>query len=199
MENVKTKSAMVINRTCGTAVGGMLFMSMLVLGNNISTVSANCLCCIDEEAILSDNEKKCVSGDGINYFLSGYNVSESRYSGLETVVINEEKMYNLRKIEQIATLEDGWNGNKAKAFKSQLIEVVRSVITALEIQPEVFPTACDSIQLEYEKEDGSYLEIELNLDNTWEVFEVNSNGEEIYTSISAEVEKVNEVVNRFYG
>lgn len=107
-------------------------------------------------------------------------------------------MNNLKKLDQIAVLEDGWNGNKAKAFEKQFILTVRSIITALEIQPEIFPTARDSVQFEYEKEDGSYLEIEINSDDKWEVFEINRDGEEKYFSIVANIEAIIKVVNSFY-
>ena len=34
---------MAINRTRGTAIGGALFVSLLISGNSVSTVEANCL------------------------------------------------------------------------------------------------------------------------------------------------------------
>ena len=126
-------------------------------------------------------------------------MNEITGSGMESVIISKEKIYNLKKLDKIALLKDGWNGNKAKPFESELISKVRKIITVLEIQPELFPTVCNSIQIEYEKEDGSYLEIGLNLEETWEVFEINSTGEERYFSIVANAETINKVVNSFYG
>ena len=134
----------------------------------------------------------------MNYSISGYNLYEENEFCIENVIMNEEKMNNLKKLDQIAVLEDGWNGNKAKAFEKQFILTVRSIITALEIQPEIFPTGCDSVQFEYEKEDGSYLEIEINSDDKWEVFEINRDGEEKYFSIVANIEAIIKVVNSFY-
>ena len=49
------------------------------------------------------------------------------------------------------------------------------------------------------KENGAYLEIEINLEDTWEVFEVSSDGQEKYSSIEADVEAIAKVVNSFYG
>lgn len=196
------KPTMAINRTCSTMIGGVLFFSMLASGNGISTVNTNCLQTIDMNVIQSNSAEICKTytlQNGISYSLSGYNVDESLCSGIDNVIIDEEKMYNLKKLDQIAMLKDGWNGNKANAFDTELISKVRSVLTSLKIQPEVFPTACDSIQIEYEKEDGSYLEIELRLADKWEVFEISSKGEETYTSISADSETINKVVNSFYG
>ena len=115
---------------------------------------------------------------------------------VENVVMNEEKIFNLKKLDQIAYLEDGWNGTTARAFEKQLISMVRRIITALDVQPELFPTACDSVQFEYEKENGAYLEIEINLEDTWEI---SSDGQEKYSSIEADVEAIAKVVNSFYG
>ena len=71
-------------------------------------------------------------------------------------------MENLKKLEAIALLKDNWNANGAKAFADSLITKVRNLVMLLDVQPEVFPTACGALQLEYDKEDGSHLEIEFN-------------------------------------
>lgn len=192
----------VIKRTCGTAVGGALFVSMLISGNNISTVEANCLIDKSANVVYSDTAELCRTytlKKGMNYSIQGYNVYEENGFCIENVVMNEEKVKNLKKLDQIALLEDGWNGSNAKAFEKQLISKARGIITALELQPEIFPTACGSVQIEYEKEDGSYLEIEINSDDIWEVFEINKDGEEKYFSIVADIEAINKVVNSFYG
>jgi len=112
--------------------------------------------------------------------------------------MSEEKIFNLKKLDQIELLEDGWNGNTAKAFKTSFISKIREIITALEVQPEIFPTAYNSIQMEYEKEDGSYLEIEIIPADTWEVFKINNKGKESFFSIAANVEAITKVVNSFY-
>lgn len=193
---------MSINRTCGTAISGALFVSLLVSGNSISTVAANCLADKNTEIIRSNTADVCETytlKKGINYSLEGYTMYKTLDSSVGSVIMNEEKIYNLRKLDQIAHLEDGWNGNKAKAFEEQLISKVRRIITVLELQPELFPTACNSVQFEYEKEDGSYLEIEINSKNTWEVFQINSDGKETYFSIADNIEAIIKVVNSFYG
>ena len=185
---------MAINRTRGTAIGGALFVSLLISGNSVSTVEANCLTDKYTEIIRSDTIKK-----GMNYSLPGYYMYKAKDLSVENVVMNEEKIFNLKKLDQIAYLEDGWNGNTARAFEKQLISMIRRIITALDVQPELFPTACDSVQFEYEKENGAYLEIVINLEDTWEVFEVSSDGQEKYSSIEADVEAIAKVVNSFYG
>lgn len=192
----------VVKRTCGTAIGGVLFVSMLVSGKDVSTIETNCLMDKGANVIHSSTAEICKTytlQKGMNYSISGYNVYEKDEFCIDKVVMNEEKMDNLKKLDQIAFLEEGWNDNKAKAFERQLILKARGIVTALEFQPEIFPTACEALQFEYEKEDGSYLEIEINSEDTWEVFEITRDGEEKYSMIEANKEAIIKVVNRFYG
>lgn len=66
----------------------------------------------------------------------------------------------INKLKAIAQLGDGWNGNGASKFSEQLINKTKDFIDRLNEDPEVFPTANDSIQLEYEIEDD-YLQINI--------------------------------------
>lgn len=115
------------------------------------------------------------------------------------VEINEEKISNLVKLESIASLQDNWNGNGAKAISRDLIARVKKWIPFLERQPEIFPTACDTLQLEYEREDGGHLEIEVSEDEQAEIFCVKSDGIEEERFVQADVETINKVVREFYG
>lgn len=112
-------------------------------------------------------------------------------------VLNHAQQENLRKLEQISLLADNWDGNGSKAFDKQLIAKVKDLIGVLDVQPEIFPLSYGSIQMEYEKEDDSYLEIEINLNDTWDAFEVNENGEESLFSIVTNAEAINKVAKDF--
>ena len=112
-------------------------------------------------------------------------------------VLNHAQQENLRKLEQISLLADNWDGNWSKAFDKQLIAKVKDLIGVLDVQPEIFPLSYGSIQMEYEKEDDSYMEIEINLNDTWDVFELNENGEESAFSVAADAEVVNKVAKDF--
>lgn len=115
------------------------------------------------------------------------------------MTVNEEKLGNLKKLKEIAMLQDNWNANGAEAFSVGLISKVRNIIVFLEIQPEVFPTACGSLQLEYDKQDGSHMEIELTESDNAEIFVVDSMGCESIRTIRASIEVINKVVSEFYG
>ena len=66
------------------------------------------------------------------------------------------------------------------------------------MQPDIFPTACDSIQLEYNFSDGRYLEFEV-LDDQIEVYLIKKDGEEIEMVLEDEyMEEMNRLVEQFY-
>lgn len=67
---------------------------------------------------------------------------------------------NIDRLNKLAELENNWNGYGAKKFSNNLIERIKKIISILEVQPEIFPTGAQSIQLEYENKD-SYLEFEI--------------------------------------
>ncbi|MBQ4468821.1 MAG: hypothetical protein II917_01590 [Synergistaceae bacterium] len=69
--------------------------------------------------------------------------------------------HNLERLNDIAQLESDWNGYGAAPFSQALIAEARNIITNLTEQPELFPTGRESIQLEYELPDKSYLEFEI--------------------------------------
>ena len=79
------------------------------------------------------------------------------------------------------------------------MDKVRNLVMLLEFQPEIFPTACDSLQLEYDKADGAHMEIELTEDKSAEIFYVSSAGDENIRNIEASAERINEAVREFYG
>ena len=95
---------MAINRTRGTAIGGALFVSLLISGNSVSTVEANCLTDKYTEIIRSDTAEICQTytiKKGMNYSLPGYYMYKAKDLSVENVVMNEEKIFNLKKLTEI--------------------------------------------------------------------------------------------------
>lgn len=102
---------------------------------------------------------------------------------------------NINKLLEIQSLSDNWNGYHAKGFSDFLIKKVRSILFQLDHQPKVFPTGRESIQLEYEKENGNYLEFEVFSDKIIMLKIVGT--EEIETNINEDV--IQNMVDTFYG
>lgn len=78
--------------------------------------------------------------------------------------MKEKRNFNLARLNEVIEFEHNWNGNQAPAFEKDLVNKVINLINALEYQPDVFPTARESIQIEYEKNSGEYLEFEIFMD-----------------------------------
>lgn len=98
-------------------------------------------------------------------------------------------------IREIESLKYNWNDNGAKPFSNVIIQRAFSIAKRLSFNPSVFPTARGTIQFEYEKDSGEYLELEL-FENKIHFFEIGTNGEEdesdiSYNQINAVLKKVN--------
>lgn len=118
---------------------------------------------------------------------------------LQTLSSGDIKTDNLNKLEVISKLKQGWNGNGAPAFPATLINKIQMIIEELFIQPEIFPTALQTIQLEFNNSRRDHMEIEIGEADTAEIFIVRYNGEEFYEDISSNSEDINRKVREFYG
>ena len=81
-----------------------------------------------------------------------------------------DKSENLKKLEEISSLKADWNGNGAPGIPPVLIKKARALIKALPIQPEIFPTALETIQLEFDNDRHDHMEIEISTSDKAEVF-----------------------------
>jgi PHD/YefM family antitoxin component YafN of YafNO toxin-antitoxin module len=110
------------------------------------------------------------------------------------------RSHNADKLSAIRAFKPGWNGNGAPAFAPGLIDTVGTLVGGLDIQPEVFPTAMGTIQLEYDNSRHDHMEIEIADESPEaEVFTVKFNGEEEYGYIPASADAINDKVLDFYG
>jgi len=111
---------------------------------------------------------------------------------------NDLLIKNETKLKRISLLEYNWNGNGAYPLPQAIIDYIAQMLPSLIRQPEIFPTASDSIQLEYEKENGDYLEFEI-FESSARLFQSMSDGYEKEEEIIPTKEKINEAVRMFYG
>ena len=108
----------------------------------------------------------------------------------------EKVRSNKQKLDYFLNLPENWNNNDASKFKETLINKVRRIIDYLEFQPDIFPTAQNSIQLEYEKSNGDYLEFEI-FDDRIKVFQSIKDSEKEYTA--EDISEIQDLVNEFYS
>ena len=104
----------------------------------------------------------------------------------------------LIKLAQMANLKSNWNGYGADPLPYDTLYKAQRLIPALHVQPEIFPTANGSIQIEYEKDNGDYLELQFSGKGTCEVFRIIDDNEEYFTSPD-NVSSINTIVDSFYG
>lgn len=101
---------------------------------------------------------------------------------------------NLKILNSFKRLENGWDGEKAPAIDVNIIEQVETVIKSIEYQPDIFPTARNSVQIEFEKSDESYLEFEFFMDKVVCYIENDEGGREDEVDLT----QVKNIVSDFY-
>ena len=118
--------------------------------------------------------------------------------------VTNKMQKNMDKIDQIAALKDNWNGYGATAFSEALIQKVKRLISLAKVQPEVFPTASDSIQIEYDDTSGEgkekkYLEIQVTERDDFDIYSFDPDKGEREFSLLGTADNLNKVVEEFYG
>jgi hypothetical protein len=103
----------------------------------------------------------------------------------------------LEKLDGFTKLLYNWNGNNAEPISPTLIQLARNIISNLNMTPDIFPTAQNSIQMEYEEE-GKYLEFEVFTSHI-NVYYVNDDEDQTYELNTNDYARLNEAVERFYG
>ena len=143
-----------------------------------------------------------------NYFHKSYNKMDDSFGCYIILCYDAEREVSamredasIARLDEIATLQDDWNGYGAKQFSMALIEKCKNIVRNLSIAPEVYPTGRQSIQFQYELEDRSYLE--------FEIFEEKSAylqvpkrkyADAIMGQFSErEIDRIKEIVGDFYG
>lgn len=123
---------------------------------------------------------------------SSFNI---KYGSIINYSLSMKTMDNLKKLNRIAGLKDDWNLHGAFSFSELLVELCRNMLLKLNRQPDIFPTANDSIQFEFKNKDD-YLEIEIFDDLSHIEYYMKKGGKEIEKSTV--VQDVIKVVNQFY-
>lgn len=117
----------------------------------------------------------------------------------------DKKNANLKLIDNLREFKENWNGYYAKGFSKELCDFASEIIEDLgeENQPKFFPTGRESIQIEYEKDNGEYLEFEIYSTGIIEMYRVNIDGVETAKNVSLEqlksmVKKFNDTKEVYY-
>lgn len=79
-------------------------------------------------------------------------------------------------LDDVAALKDGWDGYEAKKFSAEHLKFIRKILRKLPKEPMIFPTARNSVQLEYVRDDGGYLEFEIYANKKIGMYRLDHNG-----------------------
>lgn len=116
---------------------------------------------------------------------------------MNNCIITPELNCSLATLREIAALQPNWNGNDAECFSQKLIDFTASVLERLPIQPGIYPTGRDSIQLEFENQKGDYLEFELFDGPRVKMFIMEDNGQ--HSTKFIDPQNLAAQVGDFYG
>lgn len=113
---------------------------------------------------------------------------------------------NVEKLKKIEEMKENWNEYFSVPFSHEFASFIKEEIKKLEIQPQIFPIADGKLQLEYDRNDGGYLEFEVSPENMKSIKENKSAKIEFYYEFNKEqeegivenFEKINEKVMDFY-
>ena len=126
-------------------------------------------------------------------------VQDGKKTSENSIRFGTSRSHNLEKLDSIRSMKDNWNGNGAPAIPKTVTDRVEQLINGLSIQPEIFPTALGTIQLEYDNSRRDHMEIEIDGSDIAEVFVVRFNGEESYADIQVSIDSINSIAGDFYG
>lgn len=111
--------------------------------------------------------------------------------------ISKAQTENLKKLQKISELPDDWNGYGAKPISKEVIQEVRTIVSELNYQPEIFPLPDNEIQLEFDGPNQSYLEIVIGTKDLANIFIMDSTGNEVEKFVSKN--SIILEVSSFYG
>ncbi len=113
------------------------------------------------------------------------------------------KCINLGKLDAISQYERNWNGYNADVFSSEKIDFYKSIIEGLNKQPDIVPTAANTLVLQYYSEDGSILFYNVSMDKTERVYlpkgDIRKAEERIYTRENNMIDIINKDMETVYG
>lgn len=110
--------------------------------------------------------------------------------------VNSELMKNLQKLNSFYLLEDNWNGYGSLSINPETIETVKTLIATLKYQPDIFPTGRNSVQLQYEKINGDYLEFEIYSKDKIGMLHIISENE---IEMNVSIDEIQKQVENFYA
>ncbi|MCE5224222.1 hypothetical protein LLG10_08635 [bacterium] len=152
----------------------------------------------DFQAIFIGNNIN-VNPINISYHPKGYatnTATKFRYLDLK----KRPTIKNIDRLQKLYLLDNNWDGYGAEKIDTSLIKFCVKVISLLDDdkQPLVNPTGRNSIQMEYEKEDGTYFELEFFKEDVINLFRIDNAGNESFKTLVS-IKEVLDSINSYFN
>lgn len=137
--------------------------------------------------------------DNSKNIMRGFRLLYNNKTG--STAMNLEQLRNLDKLYDISQLKENWNGYGSKPISKIVMDYSEIIIKNVCSQPTIYATGRDSIQMQYELNDRSYLEFEV----FQEKIVCMKVPQRIYKKASFEIMKdvdmqlINKIIKEFYG
>jgi hypothetical protein len=119
------------------------------------------------EALLENSSTRslCLRNPTIDWVYQGTSQfpflhQENSTKGIFPSATQNPLLKNIELLKNLIQLPENWAGPNSKPFSPILIEKVFNIISNFTNQPQIFPTARNSVQIEFESGDN-YLEFEI--------------------------------------
>ena len=106
-----------------------------------------------------------------------------------------ELLKGLNLIEGYRLLENNWNGYDAPKIDESIISKAKEIIRNISLVPDIFPTGRNSIQFEFEKKNGDYLEFEIYKNKISCLCIMNKKSE----TFNLNPDQIEQTINNFHG
>ena len=110
--------------------------------------------------------------------LESYIVAQTSSSVVQLDIMEMHRIGedNYLRIQEISRFKNGWDGYKARPIPLSVINRTKALLISLPRGAKVVPTSRSTVQIEYHKEGGNYLEIEV-FPRSYEIFSIKGDDE----------------------
>lgn len=109
--------------------------------------------------------------------------------------IFSQRFFNMSILYSFRNLANNWDGYNAPPIEEEVINTSLAVLDRLTLEPEIFPTGRNSVQFEYQANNGNYIEIEIFSDRILLIIEQNGVLSELEHGLG-QLDELDQIIHR---